>query len=191
MSSTAGDALQQAIDRALGAPGARPAAALTDTAGRINQSEVALSVFNKLLVKEGLREALYSLLRRTDYRYIAIFRFRDGKATSAVHVDRLNLMDLQAAEVEDTATYCSFVRDGRQPFATADATLDPRTATHPARDVVRSYCGVPIVASSGELIGTLCHYDLVPRDPAQLDAALLAQATQIIADSGLVPPYPS
>ena len=59
-----------------------------------------------------------------------------------------------------------------------------------ARDAVPAYCGVPILTPEGELIGTLCHYDLVPRDPQQLDLELLLQVAVALSKPGLVPPYP-
>jgi GAF domain-containing protein len=165
-------------------------ARLTDDGGLVDKTAVALSVFNKLQASDGIRPALYSLLRLTNYRYLSIFRFKDGKATSAVHVDRENLALLQADEVPDTATYCCYVRDSHQTFVTADALTDARTRQHVAREVVRSYCGVPILTPEGELLGTLCHYDLVPRDPEQLDLDLLVRAASVLARSGRVPPYP-
>lgn len=158
--------------------------------GRIDQVAVAFNVFAKLLYSEGIRAALYSVLRRSNYRFLSIFRFKDGMATSCVHVDREDLLAIQAAEVPDTATYCTYVRGGNQPFVTANARSDPRTADHAARDVVLAYCGVPVLESDGTLIGILCHYDLVPRDPAELDLELLLQVSSALAQSGLVPPYP-
>ena len=66
--------------------------------------------------------------------------------------------------------------------------LDPRAPTGSSSDerqVLRAYCGVPIVSAAGRLLGTLCHYDAVPRDPAQLDVDLLAQVSIEIVQSGL------
>lgn len=148
-------------------------------------------MFSRLLEEEGVRAALYSVLRKSDYRFIGIFRFRDGKATSSVHVDREDLNQTQAPEVPDTATYCSFVRATGQPFVTADAGVDSRTVNHPARDAVRSYCGLPLFGADGAFIGTLCHYDVAPRDPEQLDLHLLTQVGMALARSGLIPPYPA
>ena len=164
---------------------------LTTASGQIDRTAVAFNVFSRLLASEGVRAALYSLLRLTDYRFISVFRFQDGKATSAVHVDRENLTVTQADEVSDTATYCCYVRDGKGAFITADALLDRRTASHAAREAVRSYCGLPILTSEGELIGTLCHYDLAPRDPEQLDLELLLQVSSVLSEPGVVPPYPT
>ena len=190
--ATAAGEFQEAVDAARGQPGsgmvsARPVVSAT---GKIDQTVVAFNVFSRLLVSDGIRAALYAVLRQSHYRFLSIFRFQDGKATSCVHVDRADLLVTQADEVPDTATYCLHVRNSKRPFVTANAAADARTAEHPARDVVLSYCGVPILEKDGTLIGTLCHYDLVPRDPDQLDQALLLQVSAALAQSGLVPPYP-
>ena len=158
---------------------------------RIDQTEVAFKVFTNLLASDGVRAAMYSLLRRTDYRFIAIFRFQGGKAASVVYVDRENLNDLASGEVSDTATYCGFVRDANGAFVTADAMKDLRVTEHIARDVVRAYCGLPLVAADGTFIGTLCHYDLAPRDPEQLDPVLLVRAAAALVASGTIPAYPA
>lgn len=158
---------------------------------RINPTEIAFRVFSKLLKSEGVRLALYALLRRSEYRFISIFRFQDGKATSVVHVDREDLKIKQAGEVADTATYCSFVRDGNGAFVIVDALADPRTAEHPARAQIRSYCGIPLIGADGHLIGTLCHYDIEPRDPGHLDVELLLRAAKELVQPGIVPAYPA
>lgn len=165
----------------------RPAVLKT---GEIDQTAAAFNVFASLLTSDGIRTALYSILRRSDYRFIGIFRFKDGKATSAVHVDRENLGDTQAGEVDDTATYCSYVRNEGRPFVTADASTDERTLGHAAREAVLAYCGIPIFHPDGELLGTLCHYDVVPRDPELLDLELLIQVSSALEQSGLIPAYP-
>ena len=180
--------LRRAVGAGRSAAGHR---ALTQPSGAIDATAVAFSVFSKLLESDGIRAAMYSLLRRTDYRFISIFRFQGGMATSAVHVDREDLTATQAGEVPETATYCCYVRDGHGAFVTADALMDPRTVNHAAREAVRAYCGIPIIDPEGGLIGTLCHYDFAPRDPGQLDLELLLQAASAIERSGLVPPYPA
>lgn len=188
----AATAVRTAVDERSNHGGAAPAArGLTRASGKVNPTAVAFSVFTKLLHTDGVRAALYSLLRLTDYRFISIFRFQDGMATSAVHVDREDLSVQQASEVPDTATYCCYVRDGNGAFVTADALTDSRTTNHAAREAVRAYCGIPIMDPEGVLIGTLCHYDLAPRDPEQLDLELLLQAASALSAPGVVPPYPT
>jgi len=153
-------------------------------------TEAQFAQFDALLTTFGLRPALAFLLSLTDYRYIAIFRFQDGRATAAVFCDSQAPEQLTTDEVPDTATYCCYVRDARGVFSVADALTDPRTATHPAREAVRAYCGVPVMTPAGEILGTLCHYDTQPRDATQIDLELMLQVASRLANSGLVPPYP-
>jgi len=83
------------------------------------------------------------------------------------------------------------VRDSKGVFMTAHALLDPGTAGHPARETVPAYCGVPVMDAFGEILGTLCHYDLVPRDPEQVNIELIIQVASALAQGGHVPPYPT
>lgn len=171
--------------------GAPPTLPLTRPTGAIDATAVAFSVFAKLLASDGIRAALYSLLRRTGYRYISIFRFQQGSATAVVHVDRDDLNAVAPGEAPIAATYCCYVRDSNGAFATVDALLDARTEGHVKQVALRAYCGIPILDPEGGLIGTLCHYDPLPRDAEQLDLELLLQAASAIEQSGLVPPYPA
>ena len=153
--------------------------------------EAVFNVFRSTLKARGVRDALAYLVGLTDYRFIGIWRFQDGMANAAVHFDKLNPSEVEAQEVPDNATYCCFVRDSKGAFMTAEAMLDPRTEGHPARGMVASYCGVPIMDAEGVLLGTLCHYDLEPRDPAQIDLELMLAAASTLALGNFVPPYPA
>jgi GAF domain-containing protein len=150
----------------------------------------AFQRFQKTLDTHGVRAALAYIASLSDYRFISVFQFRDDKATAALHIDRENPEQLRSAEVPDTATYCCYVRDSRGVFTTANAMLDSRLARHPKRADVLAYCGVPVMDAEGQLLGTLCHYDVVPRDPEQLDMALLIEVASTLARDGHVPPYP-
>jgi GAF domain-containing protein len=150
----------------------------------------AFQRFAHTLDTQGVRAALAYIVSLSDYRFISVFQFRDDKAMAALHFDRENPDVLRSAEVPDTATYCCYVRDSRGVFTTANALLDARLASHPKRTGVLAYCGVPVMDAEGQLLGTLCHYDVVPRDPEQLDLALLIEVASALARGGHVPPYP-
>lgn len=152
---------------------------------------VAFASFTDILTRSGARAALAFLLDLSDYRFIGIFRFHDGRANAAIHYDRENPATLQAQEVPDTATYCCIVRDTHGRFATVDSLTDERLVDHPARKEVRAYCGIPILDPDGGLLGTLCHYDVVPRDPTQLDLELLLQVASALQQGRYLPPYPT
>ncbi len=77
-------------------------------------------------------------------------------------------------------TYCSIVGRSQQQFTTDDTRLDARLRTHPARETVVPYCGVPLRKSDGTVFGTLCHFDLIACDvPAQEMQTMQAAATLI------------
>ena len=156
----------------------------------VQARQAAFETFSRTFATSGLRPALAYLLSLTDYRFIAIFQFEDGKANAAVYVDRENPLVLAVDEVPQEATYCCFVRDSDGVFMTADSMQDPRLETHPKRPALRAYCGVPVMDAEGTIIATLCHYDVVPRDPTQIDLELMVQVGSALAYGGHVPPYP-
>jgi GAF domain-containing protein len=147
--------------------------------------------FHDVFQADGARAALSELLALTDYRYIGIWRFQDGRSAPALHFDREHPAETRIADVPESATYCTLVRDEKKPFATADSLRDARLAGHPAREVVRTYCGVPLMDSAGTVLGTLCHYDLVPRDPEQINIELMLMVSSFLALKGHIPAYPS
>lgn len=151
----------------------------------------AFTAFEAVLHGRGPRAALAYLVGLTSYRFIGIFRFSGGMANAAVHYDRENPEVTRIDAVPESATYCCFVRDQRGNFTTVDALEDPRLIAHVARDAVRAYCGVPVMDAEGHLFGTLCYYDVVPRDADELDVPLLLQAASALARGNHVPPYPN
>jgi len=44
--------------------------------------------------------------------------------------------------------------------------------------------------AGGEVLGTLCHYDLVPQDPEQVNIELIIQVASALAQGGQIPPFP-
>jgi GAF domain-containing protein len=157
---------------------------------QMTSDDAVFAHFSHLLATAGLRPALIYLLGLTTYRFVSIFRFADGMATAAAHYDRDNPAITRTAEVQEATTYCCFVKDSRSAFVTADAACDARLVNHPSRSSVLAYCGIPVMDSAGNLLGSLCFYDVVARDPAQLDLALLMRIASALAYGGHVPPYP-
>ena len=183
-------ALSAAVERSKAMVASSKALLARQRAALRTSTDDAFAEFESLLDSQGIRPALAYVLSLSDYRFIGIFRFKDGKSTSVVHVDKEAPDVLQAGEVPEAATYCSYIKSDGVPFATADASVDPRTGGHPAKDIVIAYCGVPVVTPEGDFIGTLCHYDLVPRDAEQLDLELLVRVSSALTYSGKVPDYP-
>lgn len=151
----------------------------------------AFGRFSSILQASGVRDALAYIAGLTDYRFIGIFRFQAGMATAVVHYDKADPAALRAPELLESATYCCLVRNSGGAFITANALTDERLQEHVARERVQAYCGVPVMDAEGRMLGTLCHYDAVPRDPEQLDLQLLLQVASALAYGNHVPPYPA
>ncbi len=153
------------------------------------QGNQAFATFSATLAASNVRSALAYLLSFTTYRFIGIFTFQNGLAHAAVYYDRENPQQEYTPHVIDSSTYCCYVRDSKGVFMTANAMLDPRAADHPSREIVPAYCGVPILDAEGVILGTLCHYDIVPRDPEQVDLPLMLSVASALARGNHVPAH--
>ncbi len=148
------------------------------------------AIFSDILHGEGARAALAYVLSLSDYRFIGVFGFQNQCATSLIHYDRENPSIRQAGEVGEHDTYCSFVRDQVGEFSTVDALADKRLISHVARQAVRAYFGFPILDPDGRVLASFCHYDVVPRDPGQLDVELLVRVAGSLRQGNHIPAYP-
>ena len=151
-------------------------------------TDVAFRRFESMFEDYGLRASLAHVLDYTDYRYIGIFKFEDAQVKTVVFYDRENPAVMSSPSMPESATYCCYVRDGKGVFTTADSLLDDRLRAHPAREVYQCYTGVPIMDPEGTLMGTLCHYDVVARDPDQLNLPLMFQIASKLAG---MPSFPN
>jgi GAF domain-containing protein len=143
--------------------------------------------FERVLASAGLRPALVWLAARSEYRFVGIYRFDGEMLVSVSHFDKQHPDVERVDTVPINASYCCFVRDSQGRFMTADSLDDPAVAGHPKRDELRAYCGMPIFDPEGVLLGTLCHYDAVPRDSGQLDLELLVLVAGALSQK-LAPP---
>lgn len=66
----------------------------------------------------------------------------------------------------------------------------PAPMSPEARQAVPSYSGVPVLDNAGKVVGTLRHYDLVPRDTRQVDIPLMLSVASCLTLGGHVPPCP-
>ncbi len=79
---------------------------------------------------------------------------------------------------ERDLSFCAHAILEPETTVVADATVDERFADNPhvlGEPGIRFYAGQPILAPSGEPVGTFCVFDDVPRDAAGFDAETLRQ----------------
>lgn len=142
----------------------------------------AFEELQAILANQGVREALAYLNRRTPHRFTGIFRFIENG-----QLENLYLFDREASDAQPwapfprTHSYCGLIHDAKEPFFVGNALSDPRVSDHPARESVISYCGVPILTESGDVFGTLCHFDYKPVRISELDLPFLKLAAEPIA----------
>lgn len=150
----------------------------------------AIESFEEVLESEGVHGALRFLNARAPHRFTGVYRFEPPVLRNVRLFDRENPMLEIGEDVAVRESYCSITGAGAAPFSTDDSLSDERLADHPARLSTRSYCGVPLLDSSGAVVGTLCHFDVTPRATPNPEIALMQAATpalmRVLREQGLI-----
>jgi GAF domain-containing protein len=119
----------------------------------------ALGELKEIVRERGIRAGLVFLNARTPHRFTALYRFDGETLHNLVFFDAENPLQESTGDIPVLASYCVFVRDLEQTFSTAQASADDRLGDHPKRNVLQSYCGVPLRDPSGAMFGTICHFN--------------------------------
>ncbi len=119
-------------------------------------------------VEQALHHDLYEALRllneSTPYRFTGIYRFEGGVVKNVALYDRENPACRVGADVPWFDSYCMMTAESGGECEIQHSLDDPRLTCHAARLTVQSYCAVLLRTSGGEPLGTLCHYDVQPRE---------------------------
>ena len=142
-----------------------------------------MEVLRSLLKAGDVRAALIYLNALTDYRFTALYRFDRDALVNRHFVDRQNPDVLQTGEIPVPASYCVFIRDTAAAFRLADAFEDARVAGHPKKQLIRSYCGVPLTDENGTMFGSVCHFDFEPHALKDSDVELLESIAPLLHGS--------
>lgn len=129
-----------------------------------------------------MRPALIFLNHLTEHRFSALYQFENERLRNLYFYDREYPEIENTDEIHVTASYCVFLRETGRLFHTSDALRDGRVRTHPKREQVQAYCGVPVLNSDGKLFGGICHFDLVPRVIADEDVDLMEAVSLLLRD---------
>lgn len=132
--------------------------------------------FTNILTALGAPAALAYLNAGVPHRYSAIYRLQDGMFENIyLHDKQAEVIPEFLAVVPFEVSFCQFVlRD--TAFSTVDSAADKRLDRHKYQGVVASYHGVPILDETGELAGTLCHFDVVTHPLCETEFELLEHA---------------
>ena len=90
---------------------------------------------------------------------------------------------LKNRSVPREVAFCSLVVQGRQPLVVPDATAHPAFAGNPLvrAGAIRGYAGAPVETASGDILGTLCVWDLKPLALGAEDVDRLALGARRVA----------
>lgn len=89
---------------------------------------------------------------------------------------------VETSETPLSHSLCQIVVEQRAALVLPDTHADARVCDHPAvRDLrVRAYLGVPFCAPSGDVLGSVCAIDVVPRAWTDEDEALLRDFAALV-----------
>ena len=139
-----------------------------------------LEDFVDALESQGVASALQVLNARVAHRYTAVYELDGNLLRNLFLYDKAGEVRPQyLAEVDMGMSFCQFVlRDGT--FLTDNSAFDSRLDGHPYKGVMVAYHGVPMTGPGGDLVGTLCHFDVEPRGLTSLEFECLQQAAQLL-----------
>lgn len=130
------------------------------------------------LQAQGLHAALRILNSRTPFRFTGVYRF-DGEVLRNVALfDRWAPEKRQGEDAPIAQTFCGIVGSVDQAVEVVDGRTDQRFPWMQGNPVV-SYCGTPIRDAEGQVVGTLCHFDLKPVQSISSELPLLARAAEL------------
>ncbi|MDR7375949.1 hypothetical protein J2X19_000607 [Rhodoferax ferrireducens] len=144
------------------------------------QTTRSLDALTATAQAHGAAAALQYLNAGVPHRFSAMYRLEgDILRNLLLHDKSGEIRPAYLAEVPLDSSFCQFVlRDG--VFKTSDSAADSRLDGHPYQGVMVCYHGVPWQTASGEIGGTLCHFDLLPLGLSDAEFALLQQAAQLL-----------
>ncbi len=142
----------------------------------------ALARLREVLRGRGIAAALQYIAERSGHRFIGVYHFDDTMLRTQFFHDRDHPDAGPPADIPVMSSYCVFVRDSGLGFIVEDAPHDRRVDGHAKQSQLLSYCGVPMLDEHGDMFGTACLYDLVPRDVSALDLALLEALGPLISE---------
>ena len=141
----------------------------------------ALSDLAMILRTDGVSAALAFLNQRVAHRFTAIYQLE------AMTVRNVHLYDRQGQLLPEALgvvplqdSFCQHVlREGR--FGTSNSASDHRLDGSPFQGSVMAYHGVPLLDASGQLFGSLCHFDYESQPLSDSEFAFLQQAAAVLS----------
>ncbi|MFI5257539.1 MAG: hypothetical protein ACHQRK_09785 [Gemmatimonadales bacterium] len=147
------------------------------------KAETVAAACAAILAERGAIVALGFLNARTRFRFTGLYTPEPPLLRNLLLYDRENpTVNVSGAAAPLDETFCAIVCAKGEPFGTPDSHADSRLVPNAGRDVVMSYCGVPVRSASGSVRGTLCHFDFRPRLLEPAESAVLVEAAAVFRE---------
>lgn len=139
-----------------------------------------LKELEAVLRHNGLGAGLMVLNKRVAHRFTAVFKIEGALMRNIAIVDKLQeVVPDSFKEIPFEDSFCQFVlRDGS--FITQNSQGDTRLDGHVYKGVLNSYVGLPLVTNSGDLFGTLCHFDFPAVDLPDEEFQFLNEVVKVL-----------
>lgn len=139
--------------------------------------------FNVVLDAEGALASMQYLNSCVTHRFTAAYCFDGNQLRNVLLHDKAGEISPDfLLTVPLKESFCQFaLREGI--FRTDDSANDTRLDGHKYQGVMSSYTGVALLGNTGELWGTLCHFDMEQHSVADDEFDLLLHAARRL------PPY--
>lgn len=125
-----------------------------------------LNQLRRLLHAGDLDAALVHLNVTSPYRFTALLQFDRQAGDSLQLVDKHDPRGRPFAPAPTDRAYQALARvlarARRHAFVVQDARVDLALADDTGEQVMRAWCGVPLVSGRQRVVGTLCHVDFNP-----------------------------
>jgi hypothetical protein len=131
----------------------------------------------------ALWAAMRWLNHRVPYRFTAIFAFDHDMLRNICLVDKQDQKITNCPDLPITASYCMYIHRSGEPFSVEEAWQDRRVASHPKRATVQCYYGIPLYGVTGQMVGTVCHFDSTPVRVPEDVATELDDLVSLIAEA--------
>lgn len=140
----------------------------------------SLAALASVLETNGAAAAIRYLNAGVTHRFTAAYRLDSDILRNVLLCDKLGeICPEYLAEVPLNTSFCQFVlRDG--VFKTTNTAHDRRLDGHPYQGVLICYHGVPLLSTTGELWGTLCHFDVQELTLPDAEFELQQQAARLL-----------
>ena len=92
---------------------------------------------------------------------------------------------LDLCEAPRDVSFCGHAIVSDETLVVPDALLDPRFADNPHvinPPYVRFYAGASLLMPSGQVVGTLCLHDMVPREMDAISLAILSSLRDLVVE---------